>query len=167
MREIKFRAWNKERKMLCTQGLQFTYEEPYGIYDVYSPNEDEMEEYVVMQYTGLKDKNSKDIYEGDVVKYVSILWREGEPIYVRGDMKPDYFSGEYHENKGTVTFVGIADFDIEHAKYDLLGYYYDENGKNKEFNGREKMFLGYGLSASSLKQIEIIGNIYESPELLK
>ena len=59
-REIKFRAWDKScNKMRGISGLQ----------DCFSLRSDGVcnEDYVLMQYTGLKDKNGKEIYEGDIV----------------------------------------------------------------------------------------------------
>lgn len=63
MREIKFRAWDVNTKEMyydtrfCMQAIA---DERYAGYG---------EDLELMQYTGLKDKTGKEVYEGDVVHY--------------------------------------------------------------------------------------------------
>lgn len=109
-REIKFRVWSKERSKWV-----------FPIRDV-SNNFNNSEHLIFEQYTGVKDKNCKEIFEGDIVNsgmtgatYIIRFgefqtktstgvgfWKEGIDVSDRGmhqDSDSQYVIGNIHENK--------------------------------------------------------------------
>ena len=90
MRKIKFRAWNKQTKNIyrCTS----IYDDgSCRIQDDSTNKHIEANNVILLQYTGLKDKNGVEIYEGDIVK---------EPYYVDENngfliLKVIFKEGEY------------------------------------------------------------------------
>ena len=123
-REIKFRAWLKEEnKMVNVETMDFTdksmqYLEKNEIIDAYLLRTTFLEDIELMQYTGIKDKNDVEIYEGDI-----IICKYGPEIMMEVKWVDEGFR--------------------------TLGKY---NGDN---------YVGYVKNSA-----EVIGNIYENPELL-
>ena len=89
MREIKFRVWDKELKEMCS----VTDIQLWINYVHYSQKDGDIgkgnypADVILMQYTGLKDKNGKEIYEGDILRYSN-----GEILGVAFDNKTAQFT---------------------------------------------------------------------------
>jgi uncharacterized phage protein (TIGR01671 family) len=136
-RPIKFRAWNhRYKKMFDVTHLDMSSSEVMTGYVDFEGNEGDVwdaifdgKDYTLMQYTGLKDKNGKEIYEGDIVRYKERMDDHGEVQTLEAKV---FYSEEY----GSFFMGGLVGWNTFHdnSLYDVP---------------------------------EIIGNIYENPELLK
>ncbi|XNN69484.1 YopX family protein [Bacillus pumilus] len=132
MREIKFRGWYGSRIGMMSPTFDGDINEIFA---------DKHGDY--MQYTGLKDKNGVEIYEGDIIHCVH--W---------------FFNGDEIEEHFTAS-VGFRDgsFTLENIK---SRYYSDFTG---EENGKGICWIG-NINYCE-EDYEVIGNIYQNPELLK
>jgi uncharacterized phage protein (TIGR01671 family) len=154
-REIKFRAWHKDLKKMT---LPFTLADLYDLC-VYQYNftdgeylcTDEMEynELEFMQYTGLKDKNGKEIYEGDIIQAI----------------KQEQNGSNSYEIKDIVAFRagGFKVFgrcmQSCNTQQDCMTI--------KNFMWCQQGHMNIPNIWYEILKVEIIGNIYENPELLK
>lgn len=125
-REIKFRGWDKEQSRMLTHD-EIDDMDKGGVshwMDIIKPNNKEGID--VMQYTGLKDRNGKEIYEGDVV---SVFNSRSEVVYLNG----------------------AFGYKLKGEEHTIISF--QSNGYFEWVNSRSN-------------KIEVIGNIYENPDLL-
>ena len=156
-REIKFRAWDKNPN--CPYPMIANPLQRCDAFDVLN-KKSIYKDWVLMQFTGLLDKNGKEIYEGDIVGEETVyhfIEREGwEPG--TGNWK---IIGEKSKN-----FTG-REVEKYIAGYKLrLVEWKDSSCGFEPFSDSEEN-CGHCGGGSSPNSIEVIGNIYENPELIK
>lgn len=125
-REFRFRAWHNETEQMLFVGDSFGTNHPLDCVNYARQGQD----VVLMQYVGLKDKNGKEIYEGDIVRFL-----DGECTSTESGMDCDEF-----ENVGEIVWEG---------------YHWDVTNRN-----------GIDTEEAFSDEFEVIGNIYENPELI-
>ncbi len=125
---------NREIKFRCLDDTVWLYSDELGMADFWKTIE--IAKYPVMQFTGLLDKDGKEIYEGDVIKYC----RNIPMVFLteRGQMNAKGL--DYNEGVGEVKYISSM-FTIDGKL--LGGHHYDP------------------------EEFEVVGNIYENPDLLK
>ncbi|CAK1251044.1 hypothetical protein R54839_PPFHFPJH_01366 [Fructobacillus fructosus] len=125
MREIKFRVWSEKWEQWLNQEEHVIYADNGDVGEV---NDCELVEFIVHdtlveQFTGLHDKNGKEIYEGDIVKCVA---RGSNNIFI---MKVAYFDdcamfcihSSTHQRRGlTVAFYELEVIGNIHENPELL-----------------------------------------------
>lgn len=124
MREIKFRIWDKELKRYDSPNVHHLLKNDGIVSIVLNMDVQKIsgnDRFIIQQYTGLKDKNGKEIYEGDIIAFGST---EQEDLFE-------------------------VVWDEDDARFVLDSY------------------GGRGCWLIDVKDREIIGNIFENPELLE
>lgn len=130
-REIKFRVWDKLLQEmnyidLCdlAEGDDYWYDGETSIWEVMNDATSEQRRYVIQQYTGLKDKNGKEIYDGDLIRYKNGGIEEIDEVFF--DKEYGTFEIAFNRNKSNSATLGfwIADLD-EESSYEIIGNIYD------------------------------------------
>lgn len=114
---LKYRAWDNWRKRMSVVDRIYIDTEGVRLYDDFGEYWRDFRDVKLMQSTGLKDKNGKEIFEGDIVKCSGLL-------------------GTIESFKA----MWICSF-VKYNNYQKVGFFAQE--------------------------IEVVGNVYENPELLE
>lgn len=145
MRELKFRAWNGVYMddvigydYNCggiNKDITLVFDKNEGV------NRYRTSDLNIMQFTGLKDKNGKEIYEGDVIKVIRNHWNNCGKEHLE----------KIAEETGEVVFYKNLQVSL----------------KTKEKEGTLYQPFLWIFADEEDCEIEIIGNVYENKDLLK
>lgn len=137
--KYKFRAYEKETNEVvrviqiqwdsvddCINNVVLQNLNSYTIHPDFPKSDSDDDGIVLMQYTGFEDKNNKEIYEGDIIKYYNNLYQVKWAT-------PGFCISRIHSNKFELELIANTEKKPEVIK----------------------------------ESLEVVGNIYENPELLK
>ena len=163
MREIKFRCWDNEANVMLSDisdGMMIQMNSgKVGWYDDHGDFEEK--NYPLMQFTGLKDKDGKEIYEGDILKGMKRYACKPHWTNLEHKAKIDEaFNKQWAENK---EFIGAVAYDRG-----ILECANTLSSVKASFNSFNTYTTGEGIGSSWQEEIinfEIIGDIHQNPEL--
>ena len=138
--ELKFRAWDKHHKDMEYVTDLYWFEER-GVHD--ADGSGLCSEYDIMPFTGIHDKKGKEIYLGDIV------------------LTQERYNRPYSQSRESKRHIGVVEY-LVHTCGCGTGKEYGAEWivKVKDYEGFTHGAWGY------FYDCEVIGNIYENPELL-
>ncbi|MFA6848750.1 MAG: YopX family protein [Selenomonadaceae bacterium] len=151
MNEILFRAQRCDNKE-WVEGFLFKMFFRQEVFVIQRFREDkfigeyEVIEDTIGQYTGLTDKNGKNIFKGNITK---LVLPDGEVRYFEVDIKTVVRTIKCH-----------PDFDDEYAKVEITAVVL-------KWNGYELFPCVDENGISDIDKMEVVGNVYDNPEVLK
>lgn len=152
-RDIKFRAFDGNDGMFYNiqKGITFDDESVYDFADFLNPKDCDYHKWSIMQFTGLKDRNGVDIYEGDLLAEISKIedlkmW--GNPLIVEFG---DFIDGKDSWNINYAT----TGFYLKYKDESITGLHNHKHGNNESY---------YGFCAS---ECLIVGNIHQHKYLME
>ncbi|WP_353891476.1 YopX family protein [Latilactobacillus sakei] len=133
MREIKFRAWDKENKaFMPSEGYAICDGDVMGLRYGNEMEDVLTDQIELMQYTGLKDMYGRDIYEGDVV---NVTWS-------RDDTEGENYAIAYDPNNDG------------YSAFDFVDWYEDMNGLSCAYIDGQITVIGNGFENPELLEVD-------------
>ena len=155
MREVKFRAWNKKLKRFAPEdcSIQIQGDDAHVAFDTFNGNFDtevwDLKDVELLQFTGLKDVNGADIYEGDIVAMPYVDPMGG--IHYQNDFLSDVIF-----ERGCFQ---VWCNELKPERHNIESWIERTEGEYKSNYGNINKWGDCVLT--------VIGNIYENPELIK
>ena len=141
-REYKFRAWdNKNKKLVSFENIELPYSENVNLGGQVEGILDRG--IILMQFTGRKDINNIEIYEGD------IIIMKDNPFYGNAEVITDS-----NQQCDDLNYVGVVEWDV------YIGYFLNLKPVSDRVRG--------GAIGSTLQDYDgmvVIGNIYENANM--
>ena len=144
MREHKYKYWDSKNDkwgrgwMMDAEGAVFRLSDIEGVYGC--------PKIIPVQWTGLQDSKGVDIYEGDIVRILYTDWPS------QAKEKNGRYSMTLAEYKKSISSIGEVVFSVigQEARFEL---------SNQDWRGR--------MNPGAHGELEVIGDIYQNPELIK
>lgn len=150
MREIKFRAWDKNNnEWLYSSRAELLTFYGFAIFGectlLCTPSIDDLINVEITQYTGLKDENGIEIYEGDIIQFT--YW---------------WFDGNVAESNltGTIVYSDVC------MSFQLKGVKNKDWQQHTGHDNDNEYLTPFSELDFEEADFKVIGNIYENPELL-
>ena len=143
-REYKFRAWdNKNKKLVSFENIELPYSENVNLDGQIEGILDRG--IILMQFTGRKDINNIEIYEGD------IIIMKDYPFYGNAEVITDS-----NQQCDELNYVGVVEWDV------YIGYFLNLKPVSDRVRGG-----AIGSTLQDYDGMKVIGNIYENPDMLE
>ena len=142
MREIKFRGIDCSGQWVYGDLIHKRHDKESVLIQDYTGLGSDVDTITIGQYTGLKDKNGKEIYEGDIVKKKEI--------------------GGYR-----MVYIGIVRYYDKDCRFGIDTTTTNKFTKRLLFTDGECSFNDGHCTITYTDEYEIIGNIYDNPKLIK
>lgn len=145
----KFRAWDKWRDRMSVVDRIYIDTKGVRLYDDFGEYWRDFNDIELMQSTGLHDKNGKEIFEGDILKF--------------NDEWSDYCYEGYVD--GSTEGINFVEIERETTCF-TFGKFQTSDSSLLYFM-RDEYLSFKDLITDKEFEFEIVGNIYENPELLE